>query len=262
MSEPEGFLTRWSRLKRETAERTDVASEQQTPHERGETAEANEAISESPRQGHIDARASAPVSKSGDTEFNIPSVDLSKLPPIESITAATDIRPFLAPGIPLELSRAALRRAWVADPNIRTFVGIAENQWDFTAPESIPGFGPLKAIDDVRRLVADVFGDISQTDDAKTASASECASESSVQPIEGQQESLPQATASEAPKASADECPKLSDAKQTLAGVHVATASRDIVQHSENDDATHKDTLDHESVTTLRPRRHGGALPE
>jgi len=262
MSEPEGFLTRWSRLKRETAEQTDVVSEQQTSREPGESAEANEAISESQRDGHVDARASPPVSQSGNAELDIPSVDLSKLPPIETITAATDIRPFLAPGIPLELSRAALRRAWVADPNIRNFVGIAENQWDFTAPESIPGFGPLKAIDDVRRLVADVFGDISKIDDANAASESERASESFVQPIEGQRESLTKATANGAPEASADECPELSDANETRAGAHVTAANEDIVQHSENDDAAHKSAMDHEPVTALRPRRHGGALPE
>jgi hypothetical protein len=29
---------------------------------------------------------------------------------------------------------AALRRAWVSDPVIRDFIGIAENQWDFTNP--------------------------------------------------------------------------------------------------------------------------------
>ena len=49
------------------------------------------------------------------------------LPATESITADTDIRAFLAPGIPAHLTRAALRRAWAADPAIRDFVGLAEN---------------------------------------------------------------------------------------------------------------------------------------
>ena len=67
-----------------------------------------------------------------------PEFDLSKLPSLESITSATDIRAFLAPGVPQELSRAALRRAWAADPAIRDFVGLAENAWDFTDPNAMP----------------------------------------------------------------------------------------------------------------------------
>ena len=70
-------------------------------------------------------------------------VDLSSLPPIESITGGTDITAFLRKGIPPELSRAALRRAWAADPSIRDFVGLAENAWDFNDPDAMPGFGPL-----------------------------------------------------------------------------------------------------------------------
>ena len=70
-------------------------------------------------------------------------VDLSSLPPIESIDAATDITAFLRKGIPQELSHAALRRAWSADPAIRDFVGLAENAWDFNDPNAMPGFGPL-----------------------------------------------------------------------------------------------------------------------
>jgi hypothetical protein len=65
---------------------------------------------------------------------------------------------FLRPGVPADLARAALRRAWVADPTIRDFVGLAENAWDFTAPGGVPGFEPLRAVDDVARLAAQVAG--------------------------------------------------------------------------------------------------------
>ena len=64
--------------------------------------------------------------------------------PIDSIVAGSDIRAFLQSGVPAELTKAALRRAWTTDPAIRDFIGIAENQWDFTDPTSIPGFGPLR----------------------------------------------------------------------------------------------------------------------
>ena len=57
------------------------------------------------------------------------------------------------PGVPPELARAALRRAWAADPAIRAFVGVAENAWDFTAPDAVAGFGPLEMTDELRRQV-------------------------------------------------------------------------------------------------------------
>ena len=60
--------------------------------------------------------------------------------------------------MPAELTKAALRRAWTTDPAIRDFIGIAENQWDFTDPTAMPGFGPLEATDDVRKLVAQAMG--------------------------------------------------------------------------------------------------------
>jgi hypothetical protein len=80
------------------------------------------------------------------------------LPPIHSITAGSDIKAFLQAGVPKDLTRAALRRAWTADPAIRDFIGLAENQWDFTDPAAIPGFGPLEATDNVRQLVAQAMG--------------------------------------------------------------------------------------------------------
>jgi hypothetical protein len=72
------------------------------------------------------------------------TADLAALPPIESITGASDVRAFLAPGVPVELQRAALRHLWRVDPTIHDFIGIAENQWDFANPDTVPGFGSLQ----------------------------------------------------------------------------------------------------------------------
>jgi hypothetical protein len=80
-------------------------------------------------------------------------VVMGSLPPVEAIDGSTDIRGFLAEGVPAALSRAALRRAWASDPSIRDFVGLAENAWDFTTPEGVPGFGAISA-DEIRRLLA------------------------------------------------------------------------------------------------------------
>jgi hypothetical protein len=83
---------------------------------------------------------SEPVPGSGASKA---SFDPASLPSIESIAANTDVVAFLQAGVPVELTRAALRRAWTSDPAIRDFIGIAENQWDFNDPNGIPGFGPL-----------------------------------------------------------------------------------------------------------------------
>src|SRR5690242_12549087 len=93
-----------------------------------------------------------------------PEIDLSKLPPIDSITAATDITAFLRQNIPAELSRAALRRAWSADPAIRDFVGLAENAWDFNDPNGMAGFGPLDySAEQVDALVRRIVGGVLET---------------------------------------------------------------------------------------------------
>jgi hypothetical protein len=82
--------------------------------------------------------------------------DPASLPSIQSITAETDIRGFLASGVPAELTRAALRRAWACDPAIRNFVGLAEYDWDFNAANSMAGFGPLQVNDEMRKLAAQI----------------------------------------------------------------------------------------------------------
>src|ERR1700687_600637 len=116
----EQFLARWSRRKQEAK----AGHAEPAPEKAAEAQEAS-----------LSDRAAG--------ETVTPAGDLSSLPPIESIDAATDITAFLRKGIPQELSRAALRRAWSADPAIRDFVGLAENAWDFQAPTAMPGFGPL-----------------------------------------------------------------------------------------------------------------------
>src|SRR5690349_6700413 len=107
-------------------------------------------------------------------------IDLSKLPPIDSITAATDITEFLRKGIPPELSHAALRRAWAADPAIRDFVGLAENAWDFTDPNAMPGFGALHGTpEQISAMVERVIGGVREA-------AEELAEDSSgKEPVQG-----------------------------------------------------------------------------
>ena len=145
MSDQEKFLTRWSRRKRETADEN-ALPEKPATGEAGQPAaqgkDANQSVAARPPD------ANAPPA---------PEFDLSKLPSLDSIAADSDIRPFLQAGVPSALKHAALRRAWVADPAIRDFKGLAENDWDFTVPGGAPGFGELDPEVDIKKLVAEVF---------------------------------------------------------------------------------------------------------
>ena len=129
MSGEEDFLKRWSRRKREAADAPPAAKAD-------------------------DAAATTPAEKpAARTEA---AFDPASLPAIDSITALSDITAFLRAGVPAELTRAALRRVWTADPAIRDFVGLAENAWDFTDPNAMPGFGPLESTEEVRRMIAGI----------------------------------------------------------------------------------------------------------
>ncbi len=150
MDEQEKFLERWSRRKHEAAKPVELPVA--TPAAEVEAAEPVDREAESPANPTTPQRADRAAAAG-------PNIDLSKLPSLDSITAATDVRPFLAPGVPPELARAALRRAWVADPAIRDFVGLQENDWDFTNPSSMAGFGELPRDFDLRKLVAEIFGE-------------------------------------------------------------------------------------------------------
>lgn len=151
MSGQDNFVARWSRLKRESAERekkaraTDDAPDRDRP--------APDPAAGTP--GHM-----PPVDATREPPF-----DPATLPPIDSIVAGSDIRAFLQKGVPAELATAALRRAWTTDPAIRDFIGIAENQWDFTDPTGVPGFGPIGATSDLRQLVAQAVGDTAKAPD-------------------------------------------------------------------------------------------------
>jgi hypothetical protein len=137
MTERENVIRRWVRLKQASKERAadtgpDCAAATVTP----ETATPTQA----------------------DAPF-----DWASLPPVEAITADTDIITFLRAGVPAELTRAALRRAWASDPAIRDFIGIAENQWDFNDPHAIPGFGPLTSMENGAGALAQISGRFEET---------------------------------------------------------------------------------------------------
>jgi hypothetical protein len=127
------FLSRWSRRKIEV--------------KRAEESPAAQDASATP------AEEAAAVSEELSAE------ELAALPPVESLTAESDIAGFLRKGVPQALRNAALRRAWALDPEIRDYVGDARDYaYDWNVPGGVPGTGPIDPGTDVAQMVKDVFG--------------------------------------------------------------------------------------------------------
>jgi hypothetical protein len=180
---------------------------------------------------------------------DFPAFDPASLPPIESITAETDIRAFLAPGVPPETARAALRRAWSADPAIRNFVGLAEYAWDFTKPDAMPGFGPLEMTDALRRYAAEILGGM-KSNDAPAPQGANVAQPAQVAAAPGGS-----AAKEAAQTASGDTERGPVDAAEP----GNATRSSENVIADSTDAASQQET---ENSRSLTKRSHGGALPQ
>lgn len=230
----EGFLQRWSRKK--------IDAEQRENDEPNPEAAAPERAEPAAGDGVVTPAAAAK-----------PEFDLSSLPSLESITAGTDIRAFLNPGVPAEIARAALRRAWTADATIRDFVGLAENAWDFNDPNAMPGFGPLEPGYDIKRAVAQMFGEVEKL----TGNAIATEEPVGTQPAQLiERRALPEASG-HTDVAQADGDPAL----QRIPNEQPKTSESDFVQRN-NVTASHN--VDSKTVgDELQPRRnHGGALPQ
>jgi hypothetical protein len=134
----EGFLARWSRLKR-----GEPTGAPKTP----ERADAP-AVPASPSGTEPPATIAA---------TDEPTIKPEELPNIDELTAQSDFKAFLQKGVPEELRRLALRKLWTADPAIRDFIEVAENQYDFNAGH-VPGFGALAPDVDIGKLLAQATG--------------------------------------------------------------------------------------------------------
>src|SRR6266478_7997069 len=216
----EEFLARWSRRKREAKVAADAPAQAQT--------------AETPNPA-------SPVTAEDPANAE---VDLSTLPPIDSITAATDVTAFLRQGIPPDLSRAALRRAWAADPAIRDFVGLAENAWDFNDPHAMPGFGPLDCSEEqLGALVDRIVGVARSAADNLTTAVAE--QNHGTQSVDSERNLLPESRSSEAT------C-DLSPAKEISMGEPSATSAAVQPETPQSDGS---------DQTSTRRRAHGSAVP-
>ena len=229
MSGPGDFLSRWSRRKHE-ADKEKPADD--TPA-RGDEPEREKKIAAVPDEA---------------AEQSEPAFDLAKLPSLESIVADTDIRAFLMPGVPAALRQAALRRAWSADPKIRDFIEMAENQWDFNAP-GVPGFDLSAPTGDLTRMVADIFGKTPAPESPERAADATASPESDTDPHRNVNEStVLREVAAEIP--SAESAQGIHPVRQTVIAGHKGEE----MARQENDAAQEDDDRP--------PRRsHGGAMP-
>lgn len=228
MSGPDNFLNRWARRKREVA---------------AEEVRSNSPAAEPAKQLSAPSEAADPAARPPETP---PAFDLSKLPSLDSIGANSDITAFLQPGVPSDLKHAALRRAWVADPTIRDFIGPAENAWDFTDPNAMHGFGELDPHYDIKKLVAEVFRDaIPETETPPQSTAPAPALEQSALSPEKSDIAVNVPAAGDAA------------APQQLA----AAGPEDNLLRCDKNTATQQDNSTPQSAVPSS-RRHGGALPE
>ena len=223
MSGDESFLARWASRKRGAA-----------PTARGQPKP----------EDTPDGAASEAAAASVAPEETLSLFDPASLPPIEAIGAGSDIRPFLAAGVPADLTRAALRRAWSADPAIRHFIGLSENSWDFNAPGGIPGFGSLPE-EDARRLLARVMGETEALDPARPA-ADRLSDDQTSAPASGPDLRTPGSVPD-----------------QTKLGHNTDAGHPNPMPSAETSNIAVRHEMDErEARPPLPRRRHGGALPD
>jgi hypothetical protein len=129
----DGFLARWSRRKRRP-ENPPIT----------ESPEVDEQISEQPAQ-HSESVEAADTRREPEP-----------LPRIEDLTAESDLSAFLRAGVPPELQKAALRRAWALDPAIRDYCGPADYALDFNDPDSLPGFASKEMVELAKKLLSEL----------------------------------------------------------------------------------------------------------
>ncbi|MBU8538559.1 DUF3306 domain-containing protein [Falsiroseomonas tokyonensis] len=168
MSE-DGFLGRWSRLKRAAEPAPEPKPEPEI--------EAEDAVA-------LPQPAACPLP-------GVPEIDLSALPRIEELTESSDFSLFLRPGIPAALRGAALRRMWSLDPGIRDFIGPADYAWDYNNPAGMPPGFSLDLGGELKKLLAQAIGERPEEEAPEAEAAAETPAEPEAPP-EAVAETLPQ----------------------------------------------------------------------
>jgi hypothetical protein len=127
----EGFLARWSRLKRDP-----------------------EKPPASPEPARPEPTAAATALPEGKTLDEL----VAELPRLDELVPGQSLTAFMQAWVPADIRSAALRRMWLLDPAIRDYVNPAlDYAYDYNALGGAPGYGPMETSAEMVREVNDMF---------------------------------------------------------------------------------------------------------
>jgi len=244
----EGFLSRWSRRKRDitTAPPAPVPTEpvpEAKPDDRPKDPETGEII---------------------DQEL------VSSLPDIATLQPGADLSAFMCKGVPEALRRQALRALWSADPAIRDFVSPAlDYAYDYNAPGGAPGYGPLTDSDiaQAKAFLASVFSDTKTVDSQSSDVIPLEHSDVLPQPGPSRPEASPSAVrrtdvaVHNAPEPDAGTASAREPSQPENAPESPQSAALPVVRRSINDLAVDPHSTGKQPLHALKRRRGGGATP-
>jgi hypothetical protein len=223
----EGFLSRWSRLKREPGTAIPPAAGAEAPGE--------------------------PALPEGKTLEEL----IAELPRLEDLVPGQSLTAFMQPWVPSGVRNAALQHMWLLDPAIRDYVNPAlDYAYDYNTPGAAPGFGTMETSSDTIREVADMFDRALGQDSTRAATDAAPERHDNLSQAEGKSlgEDIAAQQDEQTPPVTSDSGP-----------MPVAATARPAdlpwqERPARADAATHNNDKE---MKEIRPagRRHGGALP-
>ena len=179
----------------------------------------------------------------------VPTEELP-LPSLDSIVPGSDLTAFFQKHVPEALRTAALRKLWVTDPEIKGFIEMADYQWDFNNPDSIPGWSSSVEGVDVKGMLEKVMGMETPTPDTSPRTAHAIAPET-LEKFSPDAVADEQSLRSEAPSENTESANKTG----TLADIAIAS------DHSLIQNGAVQNSPKESSIYDISRKRGGGALP-
>lgn len=175
---------------------------------------------------------------------------IQALPPIDEITAKTDLGPFMKRGVPIALRNAAMRKMWMTNALIRDLDDPAvDYAWDWNSAEGVPGAGKILNRDNVAKMVDDLVNRGGPSEDAPEE---ESTAESTPDFEDQSQDSTGRTIAVDTGTQKSKEPMHTSDTAEPTPQQQVDVSEPDPAAEDRSDP----------SEDRPRHRRHGGALPE
>lgn len=159
----DNFLHRWSRRKHEAARSVTAPSETQPA--------ASAPAVATPAVASPALVAAAP-----------PPVEAQPLPPVESLSLASDFKPFLAEKVDEAVKRAALRKLF-ADPHFNVMDGLDTYIDDYSKPDPLPE-GLLDKLANVYRTLDETDAAAEPAPTETTVAAATPSAEPATEPID------------------------------------------------------------------------------